>query len=61
MVKYNLYKQKGARECLGEFNSKHEAFEWMIKYINKHNKSLNPGDENILTSFDFGLKAVECL
>lgn len=58
MKKY-LVTNKNTQEVCGKFDSKNEAAEQMMDFIEEHNEDVDSGDEEYLTPFDFILKEVE--
>lgn len=58
MKKY-LVTNKKTQEICGKFDSKNEAAEQMMDFIEEHNEDLDSDDEDYLTPFDFVLEEVE--
>lgn len=58
MKKY-LVTNKNTQEVCGKFDSKNEAAEQMMDFIEEHNEDVDSDDEEYLTPFDFILKEVE--
>ena len=58
MKKY-LVTNKKTKEVCGKFDSKCEAVDEMMDFINEHNDELNSDDEDYLTPFDFTLEEIE--
>lgn len=58
MKKY-LVTNKKTKEVCGKFDSKSEAADEMMVFINEHNEELDSDDEDYLTPFDFILEEIE--
>ena len=58
MKKY-LVTNKKTQEVCGKFDSKSEAADEMMDFINEHNEDLDSDDEEYLTPFDFTLDEIE--
>lgn len=58
MKKY-LVTNKKTKEVSGKFDSKSEAADEMMVFINEHNEELDSDDEDYLTPFDFILEEIE--
>lgn len=58
MKKY-LVTNKKTQEICGKFDSKNEAAEQMMDFIEEHNEDWDSDDEDYLTPFDFVLEEVE--
>lgn len=58
MKKY-LVTNKKTKEVCGKFDSKSEAVDEMMVFINEHNEELDSDDEDYLTPFDFILEEIE--
>ena len=58
MKKY-LVTNKNTQEICGKFDSKNEAAEQTMDFIEEHNEDLGSDDEDYLTPFDFILEEVE--
>lgn len=58
MKKY-LVTSKKTKEVCGKFDSKSEAADEMMVFINEHNEELDSDDEDYLTPFDFILEEIE--
>lgn len=58
MKKY-LVTNKKTKEVCGKFDSKSEAADEMMFFINEHNEELDSDDEDYLTPFDFILEEIE--
>lgn len=58
MKKY-LVTDKKTKEVCGKFDSKSEAADEMMVFINEHNEELDSDDEDYLTPFDFILEEIE--
>lgn len=58
MKKY-LVKNKKTQEICGKFDSKSEAADEMLGFIEEHNEDVDSDDEEYLTPFDFTLEEIE--
>lgn len=58
MKKY-LVTNKKTQEVFGKFDSKNEAAEQMMDFIEENNEDLDSDDEEYLTPFDFALEEVK--
>ena len=58
MKKY-LVTNKKTQEICGKFDSKSEAAEEMLDFIENHNEDVDSDDEEYLTPFDFTLEEIE--
>lgn len=58
MKKY-VVKNRETQEIFGKFDSKSEASEELMNFIEEHNEYLDSDDEDYLTPFDFTLDEVE--
>ena len=56
MKKY-IVKYKDSEKVFGEYNSRKEASDTLMEYINEYNNVL---DSNYISPFDFALEEVEC-
>lgn len=58
-MKKFLITNKKTQEICGKFDSKNEAADEMMDFIENHNEDLDSEDEDYLTPFDFSLEEVE--
>jgi hypothetical protein len=58
MKKY-LVTNKKTQEICGKFDSKSEAADEMLSFIEEHNEDVDSDDEEYLTPFDFTLEEIE--
>ena len=58
MKKY-LVTNKKTQEICGKFDSKSEAADEMLDFIEEHNEDVDSDDEEYLTPFDFTLEEIE--
>lgn len=58
MKKY-LVTNKKTQEVCGKFDSKNEAAEQMMDFLEEHNEDVDSNDEAYLTPFDFTLEEIE--
>lgn len=58
MKKY-LVTNKKTQEICGKFDSKSEAADEMLGFIEEHNEDVDSDDEDYLTPFDFTLEEIE--
>lgn len=58
-MKKFLVTNKKTQEICGKFDSKNEAADEMMDFIENHNEDLDSEDEDYLTPFDFSLEEVE--
>lgn len=58
MKKY-LVTNKKTQEIFGKFDSKSEAADEMLGFIEEHNEDVDSDDEEYLTPFDFTLEEIE--
>ena len=58
MKKY-LVTNKKTQEICGKFDSKSEAADEMLGFIEEHNEDVDSDDEEYLTPFDFTLEEIE--
>lgn len=58
MKKY-LVTNKKTQEICGKFDSKSEAADEMLGFIEEHNEDVDSDDEEYLTPFDFALEEIE--
>lgn len=58
MKKY-LVTNKKTQEICGKFNSRSEAADEMLGFIEEHNEDVDSDDEEYLTPFDFTLEVIE--
>lgn len=58
MKKY-LVTNKKTQEICGKFDSKSEAADEMLGFIEEHNEDVDSDDEEYLTPFDFTLEVIE--
>lgn len=58
-MKKFLVTNKKTQEVFGKFDSKNEAGEETIDFINEHNEDLDSDDEDYLTPFDFVIEEIE--
>lgn len=58
-MKKFLVTNKKTQEICGKFDSKNEAADEMLNFIEEHNEDVDSDDEEYLTPFDFTLEEVE--
>lgn len=58
-MKKFLVTNKKTQEICGKFDSKNEAADEMLNFIEEHNEDVDSDDEEYLTPFDFTLEEIE--